>query len=98
MSETRKALFIEGRRNGYGPDQVEGQTCTIAELIEFLQEMADELGDDTKVFLRNDRGYTYGSVSGDSIDKGVYNDDRTRVLNYWDDADDIDLNEEEEEE
>lgn len=53
-----KALFIEGKRNGYGPDQC-GRTLTVAELIEILEEFDG----DRPVFLRNDNGYTYGSIT-----------------------------------
>lgn len=53
-----KPLFIEGKRNGYGPDQC-GRTLTVGELIEILSGF-DE---DRPVFLRNDNGYTYGSIT-----------------------------------
>lgn len=53
-----KPLFIEGKHNGYGPDQC-GRTLTVGELIEILSEF-DE---DRPVFLRNDNGYTYGSIT-----------------------------------
>lgn len=53
-----KALFIEGKRNGYGIDQC-GRTLTVGELIELLSEF-DE---DRPVYLRNDNGYTYGSIT-----------------------------------
>jgi hypothetical protein len=52
------ALFIEGKRNGYGIDQC-GRTLTVGELIEVLSRY-DE---DTPVYLRNDNGYTYGSLT-----------------------------------
>lgn len=58
-------LFLEGRRNGYAPDQC-GRTMTIGELIAFLSDF-DE---DQPVFLRNDRGYTYGSVTENSFEQG----------------------------
>lgn len=57
-----KALFIEGKRNGYGPDQC-GRTMTVGELISILSEF-DE---DRPVFLRNDNGYTYGSIREEDI-------------------------------
>lgn len=57
-----KALFIEGKRNGYGPDQC-GRTLTVAELIEILEEFDG----DRPVFLRNDNGYTYGSITEEDI-------------------------------
>lgn len=50
-------LFIEGNRNGYSPAQC-GRTMTVCELIEYL----DQFEDDTLVYLRNDNGYTYGSI------------------------------------
>jgi len=53
-----KALFIEGKRNGYATEQC-GKTLTVGELIELLQEF-DE---DRPVYLRNDNGYTYGSIT-----------------------------------
>lgn len=55
-------LFINGKRNGYGVDQC-GETLTVGELIEVLQEY-DE---DTPVYLRNDHGYTYGSITKNDI-------------------------------
>lgn len=57
-------LYIEGRRNGYGTDQC-GRTMTVRELINFL-EMFDE---EAQVFLRNDGGYTYGSITESSFEE-----------------------------
>lgn len=53
-----RPLFIEGKRNGYGIDQC-GRTLTVGELVEILSAY-DE---DRPVFLRNDNGYTYGSIT-----------------------------------
>ena len=53
-----KELFINGKRNGYDPKQC-GHTLTVGELIEILQGF-DE---DTKIYLNNDGGYTYGSIT-----------------------------------
>lgn len=55
-------LFINGKKNGYGTDQC-GKTLTVGELIEILQEY-DE---DSPVYLRNDNGYTYGSITRSDI-------------------------------
>ena len=52
-----EALFIEGKRNGYSTNQC-GRTLTVGELISIL-EGYDE---DTPIYLRNDGGYTYGSI------------------------------------
>ena len=53
-----KILFINGKRNGYGLSQC-GSTLTVGELIELLSAYDD----DTLVYLRNDNGYTYGSIT-----------------------------------
>lgn len=52
------ALFIEGKRNMYGIDKY-STTLTVGELIEILSGYDD----DTPVYLRNDGGYTYGSLT-----------------------------------
>ena len=59
-----KAVFIEGRRDGYTPSQCY-ETLTVGELIEVLEGY----NKDMKVYLINDNGYTYGSISYDSIEK-----------------------------
>lgn len=56
-------IFIEGRRNGYSPDQC-GRTMTVRELIDYLENNFD---DDQEVFLDNDRGYTYGNITESSF-------------------------------
>lgn len=63
-------LFIEGRRNGYAPDQC-GKTMTVGELIEHLEQF-DE---DEPVYLKNDNGYTYGSITGSSFEEGEDDDE-----------------------
>lgn len=67
----RKGVFIEGSRRGYGPDQVEGDTITVGELIKILGNFDPT----AKIFIRNDRGYTYGEITGSSIHSGMYNDE-----------------------
>ena len=64
------ALYIEGRRSGYAPDDC-GKTLTVGELIEILSDF-DE---DRPVYLRNDNGYTYGSVQMDSVTEGEEDED-----------------------
>ena len=60
------AIYIEGRRNGYNPEQC-GDTMTVGELMEYLCEF-----DETeKVYLINDGGYTYGSITQSSFDAGL---------------------------
>ena len=50
-------LFINGNRNGYDTEQC-GRTMTVCELMAYL----DQFDDDTPVYLKNDNGYTYGSI------------------------------------
>ena len=70
----KRALFIDGERYGYGPDQVYG-TYTIRQLIQHLENMGHQIGFDSPVFLRNDNGYTYGGIRDESIEQGAFNDD-----------------------
>lgn len=65
----KEALFINGKRNGYGPEQC-GRTLTVRELIELLSEF-DE---DTEVFLSNDSGYTYGSITESDVRLDEYHE------------------------
>jgi len=63
MKLDKNTIFIEGKRNGYAPDQC-GKTITAGELIRFLEDY-DE---DTPVYLKNDNGYTYGNITERSIE------------------------------
>lgn len=58
-------LFIEGRREGYSPEQCR-PTMTAREMIEFLET----LDPDTKLYLKNDNGYTYGSITKCGFEDG----------------------------
>jgi hypothetical protein len=55
---TMSKLYIEGKRNGYGTDQC-GRTLTVGELIALLSDFDEDMS----VYLRNDNGYTYGSIT-----------------------------------
>ena len=59
MSE--QALIIEAKREGYTIEQAEDEreAITVGELMRLLEDF-DE---DTKVYISNDNGYTYGSVT-----------------------------------
>ena len=57
-----RPLYIETKREGYGPDQCK-RTMTVGELIAFLSDF-DE---DRPIYLRNDNGYTYGSITDRDI-------------------------------
>lgn len=50
-------LFIEGRRDGYEPSQC-GETLTVGKMIEILSQYDEDM----EIYLRNDNGYTYGSI------------------------------------
>lgn len=56
-------LFIEGRRNGYTPNQC-GTTMTVGELIELLQDYDEDM----PVYINNDEGYTYGNITWSSFE------------------------------
>lgn len=57
-----KVLFIDTIRKWYAPDQFR-QTMTVGELIDLLSEF-DKV---CPVYLRGDNGYTFGSITMDSI-------------------------------
>lgn len=57
-------LFIEGRRNGYNPNQC-GRTMTVGDLIGLLEDYDEN----APVYIINDNGYTYGSITEDSFSK-----------------------------
>ena len=57
-----KALYIESNRNGYNIDQC-GRTLTAGELIAILEQFDS----DCPIYLRNDGGYTYGSITEEDI-------------------------------
>lgn len=71
-----ECVFVRGNRDAYGPDQIEDNTITVGELIEIL----DQYDENLKVFLRNDNGYTFGSISNDSISLGEYNSNGESAL------------------
>ena len=55
-------VYISGRREGYSPEQCR-ESMTVRELIEYLEQFDDG----AKVYLRNDNGYTYGSITESSF-------------------------------
>lgn len=63
-NETRKKLFIDGKRSGYAPCQC-GETLTVKGLIKLLSS-AIKYGDldaNSPIYLANDNGYTFGPVN-----------------------------------
>ncbi|MEA4896880.1 MAG: hypothetical protein VB115_01420 [Christensenellaceae bacterium] len=59
----KQVLYIDAEREGYGIDQIRN-TMTVGELIGYLEQF-DE---DTPVYLRHDRGYTYGGINWNSFE------------------------------
>ena len=51
-------LFIDANRQGYGTDQIR-ETMTVREMIEWLEQYDDDM----PIYLRHDKGYTYGGIT-----------------------------------
>ena len=58
---SKQVIIIEAKREGYtiGQAENEREAITVGELMQMLEDF-DE---DTKVYISNDNGYTYGSVT-----------------------------------
>ena len=58
---SKPVIIIEAKREGYTIEQAEDEreAITVGELMRLLEDF-DE---DTKVYISNDNGYTYGSVT-----------------------------------
>lgn len=58
---SKPVIIIEAKREGYTIEQAENEreAITVGELMQMLEDF-DE---DTKVYISNDNGYTYGSVT-----------------------------------
>ena len=58
---SKPVIIIEAKREGYTIEQAEDEreAITVGELMRLLEDF-DE---DTKVYISNDKGYTYGSVT-----------------------------------
>ena len=57
-----KVMFIDAERSAYEPTDVY-ETKTLGELAEAFAQAARYEGEDVKVYLRHDGGYTYGGLS-----------------------------------
>ena len=65
-----KVLCINAQREGYGIDQIQN-TMTVGELISYLEDFDEN----TPVFLKHDRGYTYGGIRWNSFEDEVTEDE-----------------------
>ena len=71
---SKQVIIIEAKREGYTIEQAENEreAITVGELMQMLEDF-DE---DTKVYISNDNGYTYGSVTEYRIrEDWVYEDE-----------------------
>ena len=66
----KQVLYIDAEREGYGIDQIRN-TMTVGELIAYL----DQFDEDTQVYLRHDRGYTYGGITWNSFEDGEHDEE-----------------------
>ena len=74
----KKALFLNIDRNGCNPEQC-GRTMTVGELISILSDFDS----DREIFLRNDDGYTYGSIVEGDFVSGKYDDEDVIIDENW---------------
>lgn len=62
-----KVLFIDAERSAYEPCEVR-KTLTAGDLAELFSFFARNYGDDMKVYLRHDGGYTYGGITNEGLE------------------------------
>ena len=70
---SKQVIIIEAKREGYSIEQAENEreAITVGELMQMLEDFDEG----TKVYISNDNGYTYGSVT------------EYRILEEWVDED-----------
>ena len=58
---SKPVIIIEAKREGYTIEQAENEreSITVGELMQMLEDFDEG----TKVYISNDNGYTYGSVT-----------------------------------
>ena len=62
IEENKTLIIIEARREEYSEYKAAENTMTIRELINELECWAEDFGDEAKVVLSHDNGYTYGGI------------------------------------
>ena len=62
----KNILMINAERESYEIEQVR-ETMTVGELIAYLEDF-DE---DTEVYLKHDKGYTYGGITYNSFEDAM---------------------------
>ena len=70
---SKQVLIIEAKREGYSIEQAENEreAITVGELMQMLEDFDEG----TKVYISNDNGYTYGSVTEYRIREDWVDDD-----------------------
>ena len=58
---SKPVIIIEAKREGYTIEQAENEREAIT--VGALMQMLEDFDEDTKVYISNDNGYTYGSVT-----------------------------------
>ena len=65
-----EVLLIGAKREGYSPKQCPG-TMTVGDLIDYLSGYDEEM----RVYISNDEGYTYGSITEWDIGEKTFSED-----------------------
>lgn len=78
-----QAIVFDNRREAYGIEDISGRAMTVRELINRLEEEASYYGDDMKVVISNDNGYTYGAVMKNRIKVEDYESDEEDEVIYF---------------
>ena len=66
-----KTILIDADRTAYAPSDIRN-TMTLGELIEWLESVRDceEIDEGTPIYLRHDRGNTYGGITKECFSGG----------------------------
>lgn len=65
-----EVLLIGAKREGYSPKQ-SPRTMTVGDLIDYLSGYDEEM----RVYISNDEGYTYGSITEWDIGEKTFSED-----------------------
>ena len=58
---SKQVIIIEAKREGYTIEQAENERTAVT--VGGLMRLLEDFDEDTKVYISNDNGYTYGSVT-----------------------------------
>jgi len=57
-------LMLDAEREAYGYDDIRN-TMTVGELVDYLSQYDEDM----PIYLRHDRGYTYGGITEDRFEE-----------------------------